>query len=148
MLEIDGSEVKGPSAVERFVILSVHSCDINSFLILDRMFGKEPNKNPYCKRRREKSIVIGIDCEPTEERFCKSMGTDKTKDGFDLFLTEIPGEKAKIIGSCTEENPGRIILETEVSGKMLLRSPRGSPYPGFVRCISTETSIGFARFAP
>lgn len=103
MLEIDGSEVKEPSAVEKFVILGVHSCDINSFLILDKMFGKEPNKDPYYERRREKSIVIGIDCEPTEECFCKSMGTDRAEDGFDLFLTEIPGGEAYIVEIGSEE---------------------------------------------
>lgn len=39
------------------------------------------------------------------------------------------GKNAEIIGECTEENTGRVILETEVGGKRILRSPKGKPIP-------------------
>lgn len=97
LLEIEGSDVEEPSLEGEFVILGVHSCDINSFLILDEMFGRDPGRDPYYERRRENSIVIGVDCEPTEECFCKSMGTERAEDGFDLFFTEIPDEDGYVV---------------------------------------------------
>lgn len=97
MLKSDGSDFREPELGDRFVIFGVHACDINSFLILDKMFSKGPYNDYYYQRRRENSIVIGIDCEPTEYCFCKSMGEERVKSGFDLFLTEITGEDKYIV---------------------------------------------------
>lgn len=102
ILEIQDADVEVPEEVEEFVIFGVHACDINSFLILDDMFSEDPFNDPYYERRRESSIVIGIDCEPTEYCFCKSMGTDKAEEGFDLFLTEVPDEDSYIVTIGTE----------------------------------------------
>lgn len=97
MFYMEDSNIEETEIDEEFVILGVHACDINSFLILDKMFGEEPFEDPYYKRRREKSIIIGVDCEPTEYCFCKSMDADKAEDGFDLFLTERPDEDSFIV---------------------------------------------------
>lgn len=91
------SEIRVPEEGEKFVILGVHPCDINSFLILDEMFGKDPYKDPYYERKRDNSIVIGIDRDPNEYCFSKSMGKAEVEDGFDLFLTRIPGEDGFIV---------------------------------------------------
>lgn len=97
LLNMEDSQVEVPEVDEKFVILGVHACDINSFLTLDKMFATDPFEDPYYKRRREKSIVIGIDCEPTEYCFCKSMDADRAEEGFDLFLTEIPENGGYIV---------------------------------------------------
>ncbi|MFP4006019.1 MAG: 4Fe-4S dicluster domain-containing protein, partial [Candidatus Hadarchaeia archaeon] len=91
------SEIRIPEAGEEFVILGVHPCDINSFLILDKMFGKEPHEDPYYQRRRDNSIVIGIDRDPNEYCFSQSMGKAKAEEGYDLFLTRIPEEDGFIV---------------------------------------------------
>lgn len=89
LMSFKDSEVEVPGFEDEFVVLGVHACDINSFLILDKMFAEDPFKDPYFERRRENSIVIGVECEPTENCFCKSMGAERAEEGFDLFLTEI-----------------------------------------------------------
>ncbi|NIQ06270.1 MAG: hypothetical protein GWO20_11270 [Candidatus Korarchaeota archaeon] len=105
LFTFEDSRVNVPPTDEPFVLLGVHACDINSFLILDKMFAHGEHRDPYYERRRENGIVIGSDCEPTETCFCKSMGADKAEEGFDLFITDIPDEEAYIvtIGSATGE---------------------------------------------
>lgn len=105
LFHMDESEIRVPEEEEEFVILGVHPCDINSFLILDKMFGKDPYKDPYYRRKRDNSIVIGIDRDPNEYCFSKSMGKAEVEEGFDLFLTRIPEEDGFIveIGSDTGE---------------------------------------------
>lgn len=106
LLEIENSEVHVPEVKAQFVILGVHACDINSFLILDEMFSHGPHEDPYYNRRREQGIVIGIDCEPTEYCFCDSMGAKTIEKGYDLFFTHLPSDEGFIvtIGSETGEN--------------------------------------------
>lgn len=96
-LEIDGLDIREPVFEEKFVIFGVHACDIKSFLILDKMFSKGPYTDFYYQRRRKNSVVIGIDCEPTEYCFCKSMGAERVGSGFDLFLTKIMDEDRYIV---------------------------------------------------
>lgn len=97
MLEIEDSKVKEPKLDEELVLFGVHDYDINSFLILDKMFAQDPHSDPYYERRRENSIVIGIDYEPTEYCFSKSMGKEKAEEGFDLHLTKVPEDDAYIV---------------------------------------------------
>ncbi|KXB03121.1 hypothetical protein AKJ45_02450 [candidate division MSBL1 archaeon SCGC-AAA261F19] len=97
LFEIQDSNIKELKEEEKFVIFGVHACDINSFLILDKIFAEGPFNDPYYERRRENSIIIGVNSEPTEYCFSKSMEKKKAETGFDLFLTEIPDENEYIV---------------------------------------------------
>lgn len=103
LLTFEDAHINVPEMDERFVLFGVHACDIQSFLILDKMFAHGKHTEPYYEERRENAIVIGVDCEPTEYCFCKSMGAEKVTRGFDLFLTNIPREEMYLvtIGSAT-----------------------------------------------
>ncbi len=46
----------------------------------------------YYISRRKNTFVIGIDHDPCEGGFCRSLGTDVVTHGFDLFLTDL-GDK-------------------------------------------------------
>ena len=80
------------------MLLGVHACDINALKILDKTYLRPP-PDPYYKRRREKTIIIGVSCIPDEFCFCKSLGKDYATDGFDLFLHKLPDGYLVRIGS-------------------------------------------------
>ncbi len=73
---------------KRIVLFGLHSCDINAIKIMDSIYIDE-FPDPYYAERRKNTFIVGINCIPDEECFCKSMGTDYAYDGFDLFLHDI-----------------------------------------------------------
>lgn len=70
------------------VIFGVHACDINSLLLLDKVFLGD-YKDPYYKARRENTLIVGVSCMPTPTCMCNAFGTGEVHDGFDLFLTDL-----------------------------------------------------------
>jgi sulfhydrogenase subunit beta (sulfur reductase) len=70
-------------------IIGLHACDINALLKLDKVMAKEFFPSPYYISRRKNTFIIGIDHEPCEDAFCRSLGTDTVNRGFDLFLTDL-----------------------------------------------------------
>jgi sulfhydrogenase subunit beta (sulfur reductase) len=71
------------------VILGLHACDINALLKLDKVFTRDFFPSPYYVSRRKNTFIIGIDHEPCEGAFCRSLGTDVVTHGYDLFLTDL-----------------------------------------------------------
>ena len=83
-----GFELKDKPSVKRRVLFGVRPCDVHALLALDKLF-IEDLKDPYYARKRKNTLIIAINCsEAGEFCFCKSMGTDKLDEGFDLLLTE------------------------------------------------------------
>lgn len=74
------------------VIVGMRVCDINALRKLDEVLVKSVYPNPYYFSRRRNTIIIGLDHEPLEDCFCRSMDADVAFHGFDLFLTDI-GDK-------------------------------------------------------
>ena len=74
------------------VIVGMRACDINALRKLDEVLVKSVYPNPYYFSRRRNTIIIGLDHEPLEDCFCRSMDADVAFHGFDLFLTDI-GDK-------------------------------------------------------
>ena len=70
-------------------IIGLHACDINALLKLDKVMAKEFFPSPYYISRRKNTFIIGIDHEPCEGAFCRSLGSDTINRGFDLFLTDL-----------------------------------------------------------
>ncbi|MCW4026848.1 MAG: 4Fe-4S dicluster domain-containing protein [Candidatus Bathyarchaeota archaeon] len=80
------------------VVLGIHPCDIHAVKLLDKVYMDEtPDK--YYVERRENTVLVGVDCHPDENCFCKSTGTSYVADGFDLFLHEISGGYFVRVGS-------------------------------------------------
>jgi ferredoxin len=74
------------------VIVGMRACDINALRKLDEVMVKSVYPNPYYFARRRNTFIIGLDHEPLEDCFCRSMNSDVALSGFDLFLTDI-GDK-------------------------------------------------------
>lgn len=74
------------------VIIGMRACDINALLKLDQVMAKSVYPDPYYFARRRNTLIVGLDHEPLEDCFCRSMNADTAFHGFDLFLTDI-GEK-------------------------------------------------------
>jgi sulfhydrogenase subunit beta (sulfur reductase) len=81
------------------VIVGMHACDINGLLKLDKVFIRDRFPSPYYISRRRNTVVIGIDHEPGERCFCRSVGADTVDHGFDLFLTDLGDRYFTAIGS-------------------------------------------------
>ncbi|HHO47965.1 MAG TPA: hydrogenase [Desulfobacteraceae bacterium] len=70
----------------------MHACDINALNKLDKVMIDSSYPNPYYAAKRRSTFIIGIDCVPQPQCFCRSMGADTVLHGFDMFLTDIGGD--------------------------------------------------------
>jgi len=70
-------------------IIGLHACDINGLLKLDKVFARNFFPSPYYISRRKNTFIVGIDHEPCRGGFCRSLGTESVRGGFDLFLTDL-----------------------------------------------------------
>ena len=85
--------------VQPRAIVGLHACDINGLLKLDKVFAKDWYPSPYYISRRRNTFIVGIDHDPCEGAFCRSLGTDTVTHGFDLFLTDIGDRYFVAVGS-------------------------------------------------
>ncbi|MDY3867929.1 MAG: 4Fe-4S dicluster domain-containing protein [Pyramidobacter sp.] len=69
---------------EMTIAFGVRACDIRSFEILDMVFLKDP-VDPYYKKRRENTVLIGLGCAAPEETcFCGTFGIDAAAPAGDV----------------------------------------------------------------
>jgi sulfhydrogenase subunit beta (sulfur reductase) len=81
------------------VVFGVHSYDIFGLNILDRVFEGGKYADPYFVTRRKATAIIGVDFEPDEMHFARSMNADFVDSGFDLFLSDIGDDYLVLVGS-------------------------------------------------
>jgi formate hydrogenlyase subunit 6/NADH:ubiquinone oxidoreductase subunit I len=74
------------------VFFGMHACDINALNKLDKVLAQSVFPIPYYMGKRQNMFIIGMDCEPSPQCFCQSMGAETAITGFDMFLTDI-GDK-------------------------------------------------------
>lgn len=80
-------------------MIGLHACDISALLKLDQIMAADFFPSPYYVSRRKNTFIVGIDHEPCEGGFCRSLGTDTVETGFDLFLTDLGNRYFVAIGS-------------------------------------------------
>jgi len=83
---------------ERLVLFGVHACDIYALNILDQVFAG-PYPDPYFQARRKNIAIIGIECQPDERCFCRSMRAGFVHHGFDLFFYDIGDYYLTMVGT-------------------------------------------------
>ncbi|MBS7654892.1 4Fe-4S dicluster domain-containing protein [Candidatus Bathyarchaeota archaeon] len=107
-----------PQFKKKQVIFGIHACDLNAFLLLDKVFMDKFPCPRYVKRRRN-LITIALTCNnPSETCFCESMGTGPTPSkGYDLLLTKINEEYLIESGSETGEKLVKLAKGKEASPK-------------------------------
>jgi len=86
--EGEGYVARQPDASRRIILFGVHPCDIYGLNILDQVFDGKYD-DPYFQQRRKNIAIIGIDCVPDEQCFCRSMRADFVDHGFDLFFQDL-----------------------------------------------------------
>ena len=93
---------------QKRVLLGVHPCDIEGINILEEIFtGKYPD--PYFIARRKNTAIIGLDCMPDENCFCRSMRADFVDKGSDLFMSDIGDSYMVMVGTSLGDD---IVLAT------------------------------------
>jgi len=77
--------------VREQVIWGIRPCDARAIQAMDLVFDTSENPDVYYINRRRKTALVGIGCnEPLSTCFCTTVGGSPfTRDGCDLFLTDI-----------------------------------------------------------
>lgn len=70
------------------VLFGLHPCDIAGLLLMDNVF-MGTYVDPYYRARRERTLLFGVSCTPSDTCFCNAWGTDEVHWGFDAFLTDL-----------------------------------------------------------
>ena len=72
-------------------IIGIRACDIAAMKIQDQHFLQQEFIDPYYKARRDKLLLIAVNCsQPAETCFCHSTGDGPfVDDGSDIVLTEL-----------------------------------------------------------
>ena len=77
--------------VKPTVIFAARSCDISALKLQDQHFLQQKFADPYYLARREKLLIIAVDCStPADTCFCHSTGDGPfVQNGADIVLTEL-----------------------------------------------------------
>jgi sulfhydrogenase subunit beta (sulfur reductase) len=81
------------------VLFGAHACDINAINNLNLIFEDATCPDPYYKKRKSKTMIVGISCMPTETCFCHNLAVQEAKGGYDLFLQDLGDRYFVSIGS-------------------------------------------------
>lgn len=81
------------------VLFGVHAYDIFGLSILDRVFAQGPFRDPYYAARRQNTVIIGVDVNPDQRHFARSMNADFVDSGFDLFLSDLGDHWLVLVGT-------------------------------------------------
>lgn len=88
----------------RAIVIGVRSCDARAMLYLDKVMYEGGYVDPYYKRRREGTTLIGLACNkpPYHSCFCTSLGGGPhSKEGLDAHITEMDG--SYVVEALTEK---------------------------------------------
>lgn len=66
---------------EKIAFLGIHLCDIQAIKILDKVF----RKDPFYRTKRDNSLIVATECQPTNNCFCQVFGANQHAN-FDLFI--------------------------------------------------------------
>lgn len=81
------------------VLFGAHACDINAINNLNLVFDDKDSQDPYYKKRKSATMIIGFSCMPIETCFCHNLGIEEAKGGYDLFLQDLGDRYFVSIGS-------------------------------------------------
>ena len=94
-----GFSAKKPAETKPMVLIGVHPYDIVALLHMDEIF-RETKSDPYYFKKRESSIIIGVNIQNISKwNFSSFMGSSSIDYGYDLMLTDLGNRYAVNIGS-------------------------------------------------
>lgn len=115
------------------VFFGMHACDINALNKLDKVLAESVYPVSSYIRKRRNMFIIGLNCQPSPQCFCRSMGTDSVLHGYDMFLTDLGDNYFAEISSVTAFN-------------LLQQIKCRDPGPGDERQYEAVTAEKTARF--
>lgn len=75
-----------------FVLFGVHPCDLTAINLLTwSMLERHQVEDPAFRARRQAATIVAVDCLPDKYCFCTSVGSDRTREGADAFMTPVEG---------------------------------------------------------
>lgn len=79
-----------PDEEPAYAFLGVRACELAAISVQDRVFLNEHHTDPIYQRRRERALLIAVNCtQAAPTCFCTSMGTGpECSAGFDIAITE------------------------------------------------------------
>lgn len=91
----------------------------------------EREKIPISSEVRGAGEMLGIDplMIANEGKIVVGVKESKAQKVLETLRKNKLGKNAEIIGECTDENIGKVVLETEIGSKRLLKPPRRKPIP-------------------
>ncbi len=81
------------------VLFGAHPCDINAINNLNLVFEDSKHPDPYYKKRKSRTMIVGVSCMPTSTCFCHNLGVQEAKGGYDLFFQDLGDRYFVSIGS-------------------------------------------------
>ena len=80
-----------PAAQEPLAVIGVRACDLAALALQDRHFLGRDQPDPWYQARRERLLLVGVDCtHPADTCFCASTGDGPALEyGYDLGLSEL-----------------------------------------------------------
>lgn len=109
------------------VLLGLRPCDVQSLLLLDKVFGGELQDGYYQEKRR-RTILAGLTCPqpPLKSCFCAALGLDPlSSEGTDITLTDL-GDRY-LVEVVTEKGQSLVSLAEESFAASREEKPRASP---------------------
>jgi len=76
-------DVENDPQTQNIALFGLHLCDIKAITILDGIF----KTDPFYESRRQKMLIIGTECKPTNNCFCELFDANKFT-GFDLYIEQ------------------------------------------------------------
>jgi ferredoxin len=103
--------VPDDSSVPPLALVGVRPCELAAIRIQDRVFLAEPFADPAYSTRRDAAFVLAVECgAPSGSCFCASMGTGPAVGpGYDLALTEVLGERHRLVVRVGTERGARVM---------------------------------------
>jgi sulfhydrogenase subunit beta (sulfur reductase) len=85
------------------ILFGLRPCDVESLLILDKIFDSDDYKDPYYTEKRENTLIFTMTCNrPQNSCFCTSFSSGPfSKNNSDVFIVDL--EDKYIFDSVTEK---------------------------------------------
>jgi len=94
-----GISAKNAEELKPMIIIGVHPYDIVALLHMDEIF-RETKSDPYYFKKRDSSIIIGVNIQNMSKwNFSSAMGCETIDYGYDLMLTDLGSRYAITVGS-------------------------------------------------
>ena len=89
------------AAQESCVLVGLRGCECRALGYLDQVMFREPVADPFYRARRERCLVVAVDCAAAAEKcFCNLLGEKAYPEaGFDLSLSPVEGGYLVAAGS-------------------------------------------------